>query len=98
MDERYMLIYTKCLDKAEDMETLARPYVSYEKCKHDFDEMVREKVNGWLGNGLLHGSLDISGNRALIKDEGIRIVIAIRWMHVNDNGEWTVEIEESSKE
>lgn len=73
----YRLIYTQCLEKAEDIKAHATTYASHAFARLAFTEKVREVLAEVLNNEFLHGKADIHGDRAVISVESVRHVVAI---------------------
>lgn len=73
----YIVIYTKSLDNAEDIEVKCWEF----KDPGDAEKMFRDKVNEivqmLLKNSLLHGKISIFANKALVKVEGTHYTVAI---------------------
>lgn len=72
----WQFVYTRCLDKADGIETECQCGLDMESAKKNFDAKVKEILAQVLDNENLHGTMDIHNMRAVIQVEGVRHVVA----------------------
>jgi hypothetical protein len=69
-------VYTKSLDKADDVRTECRPGLTKEEAKQCFDDKVMELMALVLDNEFLECTVNLHRMRAVITIEGERHVVA----------------------
>lgn len=72
----WKFIYTRSLDKADEIQAACRCDLTKEEAKRCFDEKVREILALILDNEYMNCTVNIHRMRAVIKVEGTRIVVA----------------------
>ena len=72
----YRFVYTKSLDKADDIQAACRTGLSKEEAKECFDNKVMELIAVVLGNEYLNFTVNIHKMKAIITIEGTRHVVA----------------------
>jgi len=72
----WRFVYTRCLDKADEIQTECQCGLTKEEAKRCFDEKVREILALILDNEYLNCTVNIHRMRAVIKVEGTHIVVA----------------------
>ena len=81
----WQCVYTKCLDKADEILAVCRCGLDKEEAKRYFDEKVREILAHVLDNEYLHCTMNIHNMRAVIQVEGIRHVVAVVMENAREN-------------
>lgn len=69
-------VYTKSLDKADDVRAECRPGLTKEEAKECFDNKVMELMAAVLDNEYLNCTINIHKMKAIITIEGTRHVVA----------------------
>lgn len=69
-------VYTRCLEKADDIKTECQCGLDKESAKKNFDGKVREILANALDNEYLHCTMNIHNMRAVIQIEGVCHVVA----------------------
>lgn len=72
----WRFVYTRCLEKADDIETECQCGLDMESAKKNFDAKVKEILAQVLDNEYLHCTMDIHNMRAIIQVESVRHVVA----------------------
>lgn len=72
----WRFVYTKCLDKADEIETACRPGLTKEEAKECFDNKVMELMAMVLDNEYLNCTVNIHKMKAIFTIEGTRYVVA----------------------
>ena len=70
-------IYTKCLEKADDVQVEVKSNLSVAEANRMFYAKVHELIEEGLDNECLQVKADIHLNKALVKIEGVHHVVAI---------------------
>lgn len=72
----WRFVYTKSLDKADDIKAACRTGLTKEEAKECFDNKVMELMAMVLDNELLNCTMNIHNMKAVIQVEGVRHVVA----------------------
>ena len=72
----WRFVYTKSLDKADEIETACRPGLNKDEAKMCFDKQVIEIISQVLANELLNCTMNIHNMKAIIQVEGVRHIVA----------------------
>lgn len=73
----YRFVYTRCLEKADDVQTACYTGLTREEAKRCFDDKMREVLAQVLDNEYLNCTMNIHKMKAVIKEEGVRHVVAV---------------------
>lgn len=71
-------IYTKCLEKADDVQVEVRNNLSVAEANRLFYAKVHELIEEGLDNEFLQVKADIHNNRAVIQLESVRHIVVIK--------------------
>ena len=69
-------VYTRCLEKADDIKTECQCGLDKESAKNNFNAKVKEILEYVLDNEYLHCTINIHNMKAVIQVEGVRHVVA----------------------
>lgn len=73
----YGFIYSKCLDRADSIETFCRQGLTKEAAKEYFDDKIKELMTMILDNEHLNCTISIHRYKAVFSIEGTRHVVAV---------------------
>ena len=72
----WRFVYTRCLEKADDIQTACRCGLSKDEAKMCFDKMVMEITARVLANEHLNFTMNIHNMKAVIQEEDVRHIVA----------------------
>ena len=72
----WRFVYTKSLDKVDDIKAACRAGLSKEEAKECFDDKVMELMEEVLGNEFLNCTVNIHNMKAIFTIEDTRHVVA----------------------
>lgn len=72
----WRFVYTRCLEKADDIKTACQCGLDKVTAKESFNRKMREILEQVLDNEYLHCTINIHNMKAVIQVEDVRHVVA----------------------